>query len=88
MVHLAGLAGFDNEPDRGTQAFADQMMMDRRASEQRWDRNPIGAGAAVGQDDDVDALAYRGIGFAAQRADRLFHAGGAGLRRPGGVERL
>ena len=34
------------------------------AGEQRRDRNPVGAGAAVGQDDDVDAVAHRGFGLA------------------------
>ena len=87
VMHLARLAGFDHEPDRGTQALADQMMMHGRAGEQRRDRNPVGAGAAVGDDDDVDAVAHRLVGLAAQSGDRVFHAGGAGLGRPGRVER-
>ena len=69
MVHFARLAGFDDEADRGAQALADQVMMHGRAGEQRRDRNAVGAGAAVGQDDDVDAVAHRGVGFAAQRGD-------------------
>ncbi len=87
MVHLARLAGFDDQPDRGAQALADQMMMHRRAGEQRRDRNAVGAGAAVGQDDDVDAVAHGGLGLGGERLDRRVHAGGAGLRGPGGVER-
>ena len=88
MMHLARLAGFDHEADRGAQALADQMMMHGRAGEQRRDRDAVGAGAAVGQDDDVDAVAHRGLGLAAQSASmRVFHAGGAGLGRPGRVER-
>ena len=59
MMHLARLAGFDHEADRGAQALADQVMMHGRAGEQRRDRNALGAGLAVGQDDDVDAVAHR-----------------------------
>ena len=87
MVHFAGLAGLDDKADRGAQALADQMMMHRRASEQRRNLNAVDTGAAIRQDDDVDAVAHRGVGFAAQRGDRRLHAGGAGLGRPGGVQR-
>ena len=61
--------------------------MHGRAGEQRRDRDAVGAGAAVGEDDDVDAVAHRGVGLAAELGDRRFHAGGAGLGRPGRVER-
>ena len=87
MMHLARLAGFHHQADRGAQAFADQVMMHRRAGEQRRDLDAVGAGAAVGQDDDVDAFAHRGLGLAAERVDGDRHAGGAGFGRPGGVER-
>ena len=87
MMHLARLAGFDDKPDGGAQALADQMMMHGGAGEQRRDRDAVGAGAAVGEDDDVDAVAHRGVGLAAQRIDCRFHAGNAGLGRPGRIER-
>ena len=32
MMHLARLAGFDDEADRGAQTLADQVMMHRRPS--------------------------------------------------------
>ena len=69
VMHLARLAGFDHEADRGAQALADQVMMHGGAGEQRRDRDAVGAGAAVRQDDDVDAVAHRGFGLAAQRVD-------------------
>jgi hypothetical protein len=62
VMHLARLAGLDHEPDRGAQALADQVMVHGRGREQRRDRNAIGAGAAVGQDDDVVAALHGGLG--------------------------
>ena len=61
--------------------------MHRRAGEQRRDLNTVDAGAAVRQNDDVDAVTHRSVGFAAQCRDRRLHAGGAGLGRPGRIER-
>ena len=87
MVHLARLARLDHEPDRGAQALADQVMMHGRAAEQRRNRNAIGAGAAVRQDDDVDAVAHRLLGLRAERVERRLHAGRAVLGRARGVER-
>ena len=77
MMHLARLAGLDDEPDRGAQALPDQVMMHGRAGEQRRHRNALGAGAAVGQDDDVDAVAHRRFGARAQPVDLV----AAGRRR-------
>ncbi len=62
-------------------------MVHRRAGEQRRDRHAVGAGLAVGQDDDVDAVAHGLLGLSAQRLDRLFHPGRAFAGGPGGVER-
>ena len=87
VMHLARLAGFDDEPDRGAQAGADQMMVHGGAGEQRGDRNPVGARHAVGQDDDVDALAHRGFGARAQFVEHLFEPRGAEAGMEGGVER-
>ena len=87
MVHLARLGGFHDDADRGAQALANEMMVHGRAGEQRRDRNAVGAGAAIGQDDDVDAVAHGGLGLSAQGVDRPFHAGSAGFSRPGRIER-
>ena len=62
------------------------MVVHGRAREQRRNLDAVDAGAAVGQDDDVDAVAHRGIGLAAQRGDGRFHAGGPGVRRPRRIE--
>ena len=86
-MHFARLAGFDDEADRGAQSGADQMMMHGGAGQQRRDRNPVGADHAVGQDDDVDALAHRGFGARAELVEHLVHAGRAETGVEGGVER-
>ena len=86
VMHFARFAGFDHEPDRGAQALADEVVMHRRAGEQRRHRNVVRPGAAVRQDDDVDAFAHGGLGADAERVERLLQAGGAVLGRPGAVE--
>ena len=86
VMHLARLAGFDDEADRRAQALADEVMMHRRAGEQRRHRNVLGAGAPIRQDDDVDAFAHRGLGARAQGFERVLEPRGALLGRPGGVE--
>ena len=87
MMHLARLAGFDDDADRRAQADADQMMMHGGAGQQRGDRNPVGAGHAVGQDDDVDAFAHRAFGARAEFIEHLLHARRAEAGVEGGVER-
>ena len=66
MMHLARLAGLDDEADRGAQTLADQMMMHGGGREQRRDRNAVRPDEAVGQDDDVVAAAHRLIGALAE----------------------
>ncbi len=86
MMHFARLARFQHHADRGAQALADEMMVHGRAGEQRRDRNAVGAGLAVGQDDDVAALAHFLLGALAQFVERPGHAVGAVLGREGDVE--
>ena len=47
VMHLAGLAGFDDEADRGPQALADQVVVHRRRGEERRDRDAVRADHAV-----------------------------------------
>ena len=62
MMHLARLAGLDDETDGGAQSPADQMMMHRRSREQRRDRNAVRTDHAVREDNDVVAAADRLLG--------------------------
>ena len=65
LTNEARLGRLDHKADQGAQSLPDQVMMHGRACEQRRHRNALGAGAAVGQDDDVDALAHRRLGACA-----------------------
>ena len=86
LMHLMGLAGLDHEADGGAQALADQVMMHGAGGEQRRDRNPVGAGRPVGQDDDVLARAHRRLGVLAKLVEGGAHAGGAMVGCVGDVE--
>jgi hypothetical protein len=88
MMHLARLAGFDDEADRGAQALADQVMVHGRRRQQRRDRDAVRTELAVGQDDDVVAARDRRLGALAQTLDRTLHAGSTFRCGIGDVERL
>ena len=56
VVHLAGLAGLDDEADLGAGLLADQVVVHRRGGEQHRDRRQVLVRQPVRQDDDVDAV--------------------------------
>ena len=85
-MHFVCFAGLDHEADRSAQAAADQVMMHGRCRQQRRNGNAVGAGCAVGQDDDVLAFAHCGLGALAQSLERVGHAVGAVLHAIGHVE--
>ena len=63
-------------------------MVHGRGREQRRDRNAVGPGGAVRQDDDVVLLGAHGLlGLGAHHVERRRHAGGALLGRVGDVDR-
>ncbi len=86
VVHLARLAGFDDETDRRPQTGADQVVMHGGAGEQRGNRNPVRARHAVGQDDDVDAFAHGCFRTRAEFVEHLLEAGRAETGVEGRVE--
>ncbi len=88
MMDLPRVAGFDDEADRGAQPLADQMMMHRRRRKEGRDRNAVGAGQTVGQDDDVEAAVDRVFGAVAESAKGIRHAFRAAFRKIGDIERL
>ena len=67
VVHLAGVAGFDHEADRGAGLLAHEVVVDGRREQQRRDRARARGGVAVRQDDDVGA-AGDGLGDVAAHA--------------------
>ena len=52
-MHLARLAGLDDQAGLRAQALADQVVVHRRGRQQRRDRHALGRHGAVGQDQDV-----------------------------------
>ena len=78
MVHLARLAGLDDEAGLHAQALADQVVVHRRGGQRRRDRDAVGPGGAVGQDQDVDVGQHRLGRLAAHLLQRRLQA----RRRP------
>src|SRR5215470_13326239 len=66
VMHLARLTGFDDQADRSAKALADQVMVNGCACQERRNRDEVGAGIAVRQYDDVDAVPNRSLGPVAQ----------------------
>ena len=61
VVHLAHVAGLDEQRDRGCAAWsADQVVVHGRGEQQRRDRRVVGVGVAVGQHDEPRARRDRG----------------------------
>ena len=81
VMHLTRIAGFNNQAHRGTQTFADQVMMHSRRAEQGRDRNTIRAHHAVRQDDDIIATMYSRLSAVTQTLQRIHHAGGTLFHR-------
>ena len=79
VVHLAGVAGLDDEPDLGAGAVADQVVVHGRDAQQRRDRRHRLVGLAVGQHDDARAVADGRRHLGADVVERLL----AGPARPG-----
>ena len=88
MMHLAGVAGLDDQADGRAETDADQMMVDAGGGEQRRDRNALTPDHAVRQDDDVVAGVDGGLGELEQPLERIGHSRRAGLGGVGDVERL
>ena len=82
VVHLARAAGLDDEAGARAQARAHQVVVHGGGGEQRRDRRCRSRRhLAVGEDDDVGALAHRVLGVGAELRERGLHAVRAPLRR-------
>ena len=82
MVHLARLAGLDDQPGLRAVAGADQVVMHGGGGEQAWDRGVDGVHAAVGKDDDRVPVLDRLARILAKFVERGFQA-----RLPGGGDK-
>ncbi len=70
MMHLARLAGLDDQAGLRARAFADQVMVHRRRRQQTRDRDIVRVHAAVRQQHDRSAILHRLRGFGAQIINR------------------
>ena len=88
MVHFARRAGLDDEPGARAHALLHQVLVHRRRGEQRRDRQQLARHAAIGQDQDVAALADRVLGVRGEARERGLHAVRAPRGRIADVELL
>ena len=88
LVHLARLAGLDDQADRRAQSLADQVVVDGGRGEHGRDGDAPRADQPVGEDDDVVAVEHRALGTAAKPRQRHVHSRRAALDGVGDVERL
>ncbi len=88
VVHLARLAGLDDDPGPQPRPLEHQVVVDGGDRQQRGDRRAPRAELAVGEDEDVDAFGDRLARLAAHALDRLAHpAPRPFCDRPGDVDR-
>ncbi len=74
MVHLAGLAGLDDEAAARAQALADEVVVDGRDGQQRRDGGVVRIDRAVGEDEDLVAVEDVLLGLAAEPVEGALHA--------------
>ena len=86
-VHAPRLARLDDDPRLEASSLADEVVVHGPGREQGGDRHAIGAGASVGEDDDVRARGERDARLVAHTVDRALEAVGLLSHRPGGVDR-
>ena len=74
VVHLADVAGLDQQADLGAGLLADQVVVDRAGEQQRRDRRQLGGGVPVGEHDDAGAAGDRRGHLGADLVDAPRHA--------------
>jgi hypothetical protein len=60
VVHLADVAGLDEQADLGAGLLADEVVVHRRGEQQRRDRREVAVRVAVGEHDEAGAVGDRG----------------------------
>jgi hypothetical protein len=56
MLNLPGFTGFEDEADAGSGAFANEVMVEAGDGQERRDGGMVMIDAAIGKDEDIDAL--------------------------------
>jgi hypothetical protein len=79
VVHLARLAGLDDETAPRAQALADEVVVHRGDGEQRRDRGVVGVDRAVGEDDHLVSVEHVLLGLPPQAVEGPLHPAGLGL---------
>ena len=72
MMRVTCSTGFDNQVAITTQAHTDQMLVHCTGHQQRMNRQLVGFGIAIGQNQDNRAVSYRLLCFKTQAFDRVF----------------
>ena len=83
VVHLAGLAGLDDEAAARAQALADEVVVHGRDGQQRGDGGVVRVDRAVGEDDDLVAVEDVLLGLAAEPLQGALHAARLGREADG-----
>ncbi|MPM13783.1 hypothetical protein SDC9_60142 [bioreactor metagenome] len=81
VVHLADVAGLDDDPDLGAGLLPDQVVVDRGGEQQRRDRRPLLLGVPVGEHQDAGPVGDRRGGLLAQLVEPVLQGLGARLDR-------
>ena len=88
VVDLARLAGLEHEPRAQARALAHEVVVHGADGQQRRDRRALGAGGAVGEDEDVDAGRDVVGRLVAHVGQALLHPRRALVDRPRDVDRV
>src|SRR6185437_10915230 len=71
LMHIARLAGFEDQARFGSRTLMNQVMVDCRDTEQTWDRSPLFIDATIAQNEECVAFLDRLRSLPAQLVDRL-----------------
>ena len=72
VMHLAGVARFEDEAGFGALAFADEVVVQARAGQQGGDGSQLGVDASVGQNEQIGAVVNGAVGRREQCFQRIF----------------
>ena len=82
-MHLAGLAGLDEQAAARTQATPDEVMVHGADGQHGRDGSVVGVDRAIGEDDDLVAVEHVLLGLATETIEGAAHASRLGLEADG-----